>query len=283
MAKHIVSQKWMMDHLYDPDLVIADCRFDLAKPDLGQEQYEQDHIPGAVYFHLNTDLSGPVTEHGGRHPLPGVAELSAILGQKGIDQSKKVVAYDDQGGAMAARLWFLLKYLGHDEVYVLDQGYQRWKERGFPVSSEIPVTEQITFVPRVRQNMICSMEDVRKRLGSPNAIIIDSRSSDRYRGENETIDPVGGHIPGAWNECWMDSLQDGRWKTKEQLEERLQRYLQNRDKELVLYCGSGVTACANFIAFEEVGLKPRLYAGSWSDWISYKDNPVAKGEEESKE
>lgn len=281
MAKNIVSLDWLKEHLHDPDLVIADCRFVLGQPQAGQELYEMDHIPGAVYFHLDQDLSGPLQEHGGRHPLPSVEELIKTLGAKGINESKKVVAYDSQGGAMAARLWFLLKYVGHSQVYVLDQGYEKWKKAGCPVSTEIPSITPLTFQPQVQEHMLYTMEEVKQRLNSPSTILIDSRSADRYRGENETLDPKGGHIPGAKNEFWMESLQeDGSWKSKEEQEERLKEYLQAAaEKELVVYCGSGVTACANLIAFDEIGLKPKLYLGSWSDWISYRENPVAVGEE----
>ncbi|GAA0351329.1 sulfurtransferase [Bacillus horti] len=283
MFKNIVTRDWLLEHLEDEAVVVADCRFDLGNAQLGQEQYDQDHIKGAVYFHLNSDLSGPKSEHGGRHPLPDVEALSKTFGEKGIDQSKTVVAYDAQGGAMAARLWFLLKYLGHEKVYVLDQGYGKWKDNGYPISTgtgtEAKTPEKKTFVPNVQQHLLYGMEDVKKRLNDIGVTIIDSRSPDRYRGENETIDPVGGHIPGAESAFWMDSLEQGRWKAKEQQEERLLQYLQS-DKELVVYCGSGVTACANLIAFDEVGLKPKLYLGSWSDWISYKDNPIATGDAE---
>lgn len=280
MAKNIVDQNWLVEHLSDPDLIIADCRFNLSNPEEGQQQYDQDHIPGAVYFHLNSDLSAPVKRHGGRHPFPDIAKMSALFGQKGIDHEKKVVAYDSQGGAMASRLWFLLKYLGHDNVYILDQGYPSWKEQGYPISSERPNLKPVTFIPRVRREMLCTMDEVKRKLTDSSTIIIDSRSHDRFRGENETIDPVGGHIPGARNEFWMESLQpNGSWKTKQQQEERLRDYLQIPDREFILYCGSGVTACANYLAFDEVGLKPKLYAGSWSDWISYEDNPVSTGEE----
>lgn len=283
--KHIVSKQWLLARLYEPDIVIADCRFDLSDPSEGRRAYDLDRIPGAVYFDLEQDLSGPVQEHGGRHPLPDVDGLAEKLGKAGIDNTVKVVAYDDQGGAISSRLWFLLKYMGHDEVYVLDEGYTAWKDAGFPVSSSAPaVVVPKTFVPRLRPEMLADIDEVREasraiRSGDPSYALIDSREKSRYLGQVEPLDKAAGHIPGAINRYWKDNLDEkGKWKSSEELQ---RQYEDLRDKkQIIVYCGSGVTACPNLLALNEAGLEQvKLYAGSWSDWISYSENLIAIGEE----
>ena len=277
--RHIVSPDWLRERLEDPDLIIADCRFALGQPDAGRQAYENGHIQGAVYMDLERDLSAPITEHGGRHPLPDPQALVDSLGRKGVDASKTVVAYDDQGGAMASRLWWVLRYLGHERVYVLDGGYTYWKASGYPVTQDRTEVRAVTFEPRVQSEMLLSMEEVRARLGKPGTVIVDSREPRRYQGLEEPIDPVAGHIPGAINRFWKDALgEQGRWKPAEGQRQRFADL--NPDEEIVVYCGSGVTACPNVLALSEAGFrKVKLYGGSWSDWISYKDNPVATGEE----
>ncbi len=277
--KHIVSQSWLFEHGTDDHIVIADCRFTLGKPESGKQSYDIDHIPGAVYFDLESDLSGPVAKHGGRHPLPDVQELAVKLGQAGIHAGSTVVAYDDQGGAMASRLWWLLTYLGHDKVYLLDGGYTKWKEAGYPVTDEPALLHEAVFTPRVREDMAVSIEQVKAWLGKPGVALIDSREAKRYLGIEEPIDPVAGHIPGAKSYFWKDALDEtGAWKNEAALAERFDGLRQA--EEIIVYCGSGVTACPNVIALSEAGLKNvKLYPGSWSDWVSYPENPVATGEE----
>ncbi|MFF2159005.1 sulfurtransferase [Paenibacillus chitinolyticus] len=277
--RNIVSLEWLYEHLQDPDLLIADCRFALGEPWSGRQDYSIDHIPGAFYVDLEEDMSGEKREHGGRHPLPDLGAFSMRASVIGVDASKTVVAYDDQGGAMAARLWWMLRFLGHERVYVLDRGYSQWKAAGYPVTAEAPQASPATFSPKVQRHMLASMDEVKAKLGEKGTVLIDSREGARYRGEQEAIDPVAGHIPGARNRFWKDALDaEGSWRSAEEQKERF-RGLENAE-ELIVYCGSGVTACPNVLALEEAGIPGvKLYAGSWSDWVSYADNPVATGDE----
>nr|WP_042122739.1 sulfurtransferase [Paenibacillus senegalensis] len=279
MPSHLISLQEVYRQLEKPDVIVVDCRFVLGNPDAGKEAYLQGHIPGAIYMDLEKDLSGPVQEHGGRHPLPDLGRLSILLGESGIDDSTRVFAYDDQGGAMASRFWWLLRFLGHNRVYLMDEGYTRWQENGFPVSRESAKPSAKTFVPRVQSHLLASMHDVREKLDDPETVLIDSREHTRYLGEAEPIDPVAGHIPGALNYFWKESLDEqNRWKSGSELSERFAKLA--KDSEIIVYCGSGVTACPNVLALMESGFdKVKLYAGSWSDWISYPENPVAQGEE----
>lgn len=278
--KHIVPVKWLLARLYESDVVIVDCRFQLGKPESGREAYEESHIPGAVYLDLEKDLSAPVSEHGGRHPLPDAAELTAKLGKVGISNDTRVVAYDDQGGAMASRLWWLMKYLGHENVFVMDGGFTAWKNAGCPVSAEQKVLIPARFVATVQHNLLVEVDEVRESLGTGRYVLVDSREAPRYRGEAEPIDRVAGHIPGARNLFWAEGRQaDGTWKSAEEQRERFADAGLSQDDEIVVYCGSGVTATPNVLALGEAGFtRVKLYAGSWSDWISYEGNPVAVGE-----
>lgn len=279
MMQHIVSQEWLFDHGTDEHVVIADCRFLLGNPSAGREAYAVDHIPGAVYFDLELDLSAPKDVHGGRHPLPDWDEFVTKLGNAGIDHDKTVIAYDDQGGAMASRLWWLLHYLGHSRVFVLDGGYAKWKEAGYPVTDEPAMVHPTVFKPMPREGILVSMEEVKSRIGRPGTVLIDSREERRYLGLEEAIDPVAGHIPGAKQYFWKDSLDEqGNWKQADLQQARFTG-LQAAD-EIIVYCGSGVTACPNFMALQAAGFSNvKLYSGSWSDWVSYPENPVATGKE----
>lgn len=279
--KSIVSPKWLSEHLQESNLIIVDCRFALGQSESGRKAYQEDHIPGAYYLDLEQDLSGPVREHGGRHPLPDLGTLSMHFGSIGIGEGAVVVAYDDQGGVMASRLWWLLQFLNHKEVYVLDQGYSNWKSEGYPVTDQVPTTvETRIFSPKVQRQMLASVEEVRDKLGTTGMVLIDSREPRRYLGIEEPIDPVAGHIPGARNYFWKDTLTAaGAWGSAERQAERFNAI--NQEDEIIVYCGSGVSACPNVIALQEAGYpKVKLYSGSWSDWISYEGNPVAVGEEE---
>lgn len=279
MKSSIVSKKWLLARLYEADQVIVDCRFQLGKPNAGREAYEAGHIPGAVYLDLEKDLSAPVGAHGGRHPLPDVNELASTLSKAGIGNQTRVIAYDDQGGAMAGRLWWLLRYLGHDEVFVLDEGFSAWKADLYPVSTEQPVIIPARFVPAVQSDMVTDAAYVKESIGKQDVVLIDSREPRRYAGEEEPIDAKAGHIPGAINRFWKNVLNDdGSWKTAESMKESFADL--DPDKETIVYCGSGVTATPNVLALHAAGFRNvKLYAGSWSDWISYEGNPVATGEE----
>ncbi|BCG59149.1 sulfurtransferase [Paenibacillus sp. URB8-2] len=278
----VVSTRWLLARMYEPELVIVDCRFLLSDPEAGRSAYLKDHIPGAVYLHLEEQLSAPVGTHGGRHPLPDPKELAADLGQAGINRDSVVVAYDDQGGAFASRLWWLLRYLGHDKVYVMDEGYSKWKSENFPVSDSQPIRIPTSYEPEIHPELLAGMEEVRKyslESGSASPLLIDSREPRRYAGLEEPIDSKAGHIPGAVNRFWKDVLDEqGRWKDVAALKQHFADM--DLDREVIVYCGSGVTACPNVLALHIAGYdKVRLYAGSWSDWISYDENLVASGEE----
>lgn len=280
----IVQPRWLLARLYEPDLVIIDCRFQLGAPKAGRALYEQDHIPGALYVDLEENLSGPITKHGGRHPLPDAEVFAAFIGKLGIDRNTRVVAYDDQGGAMASRLWWLMRYHGHEQTYILDGGYSTWKSLGYPVNdAKPPVIVPKTFVPHMQGQMLASRQDVYEHLHNPRTIIIDSREPRRYLGLGEPIDAMAGHIPGAVNVFWKDVLtSEGTWKSADDQRQRFEEagISNDADKEIIVYCGSGVTACPNVLALEQAGFtKVKLYAGSWSDWISYDDSPIATSEE----
>ncbi|MEK3671728.1 MULTISPECIES: sulfurtransferase [unclassified Paenibacillus] len=296
-----VTKRWLLARLYEPEQTIIDCRFTLGKPEAGRESYEQEHIPGAVYLDLKLDLSSPVTEHGGRHPLPDPEVLAARLAKLGIGNDSRIVAYDDESGMNAARLWWLLRYLGHEQVFILEGGFSAWKAEKYPVTDHQPVRVPSTFTANLQPHMLVDVEEVRrvsvKTAGfgtqdgadtgntagvaaslSALPILIDSRANDRYQGMNETLDPVGGHIPGAVNYFWKETQNaGGSFKSADELAEHFAGM--DKNAEIIVYCGSGVTACPNVLALEKAGFKKvRLYAGSWSDWISYEENPVATGE-----
>ncbi|MCM3170923.1 sulfurtransferase [Paenibacillus sp. MER 99-2] len=276
--KNIVSMRWLLARMYEPDVVIADCRFLLGQPNAGREAYEAGHIPGAVYLDLENDLSSPVSAHGGRHPLPDSASLASRLAKAGIGSNSRIIAYDDQGGMNASRLWWLLRYMGHEQVYVMDEGFTAWQNAKFPVTTDVPVQIPSSFEWNLQPQMLASVEDVQQASASGSAVLIDSRDARRYAGLEEPIDAKAGHIPGAMNYFWKDVLDwDGRWTGTEVLEERFSKL--DKDGAIIVYCGSGVSACPNVIALEEAGYSNvKLYSGSWSDWISYEGNPVATGD-----
>ncbi|ASI77208.1 sulfurtransferase [Bacillus pacificus] len=276
----LVTVEWLREHIEDENVRIIDCRFDLANPNWGREKYEEEHIPHALYFDLNVDLSSPITEHGGRHPLPNIEDFADKLSQAGIDEHTKVIAYDSEAGANASRLWWLLNYVGHEKVYILDGGFPAWKENGLPVTTEISVTKRKAFKANVQNHMLVTMETVRENIyAGADVTLIDSREPKRYAGVEELVDPKGGHIPTAVNYFWKDGmLQSGQFKNEAQQQERFQNL--SKDKETIVYCGSGVTACPNIVALKLAGFQNvKLYAGSWSDWISYPENQIAKEED----
>lgn len=268
----VVSVAWLAEHLKDPQVAIADCRFSLMQPELGRQQYEAGHIPGAHYFDLNRDLSSPVQRHGGRHPLPDPEAIATKLSACGITSEGPsptlIVAYDDSRFAFAARFWWLLRYLGHAQVVVLDGGFQAWQDAGYPVSTERPSAQPGVFVPRPRAEMLVSKQEVEARKDQPGVVLVDSREGDRYRGEREPIDPIAGHIPGAVNYPWQ-AVSDAQGCVLP-VEEQRRRWAEVQPaQEIQVYCGSGVTACVNLLSLELAGLTGKLYAGSWSDWCSY--------------
>jgi thiosulfate/3-mercaptopyruvate sulfurtransferase len=275
---NVVDVDWLAGRLDDPAVVVVDCRFELADPAAGRAAYAEAHIPGAAYLDLERDLSGPKGAHGGRHPLPSIEEVSRTLGGIGIDDAVTVVAYDVPQTGIAPRLWWLLRYLGHDRVYVLNGGWPAWRAAGLPVTREAaPRRTPRRFVAHPRPDFIVPVDRVRRVAAEGGARLVDSRAPERYRGEIEPLDPVAGHIPGAVNVPWNENLDAaGRFKPRDALAERFGGL---GSGDMVVYCGSGVTACANLLAMEQAGVRSaRLYPGSWSDWCSYPDNPVATGE-----
>ncbi len=274
--KNIVSADWLYSKLDDEDVTPVDCRFYLQEKERGMEEYQDAHIPGASYADLEKNLSGQVQEHGGRHPLPALEDFLQFLGAIEIDQLKTVVAYDAQNTAMAARLWWMLKYLGHKRVYVLDGGIQEWEKQGYPLTEKLPEIKKTTYRPDVQEDMAADLAEVRVALQLEEARLIDARDVDRYTGKTEPIDAKAGHIPSATNKFFADNFEQGKWKSQEQLRDRFHNQL---NKPVINYCGSGVTACVNVLALDEIGKKSKLYVGSWSDWSSYKDNPVETDED----
>jgi thiosulfate/3-mercaptopyruvate sulfurtransferase len=266
---YLVRESWLADRGDDPQTIAVDCRFSLADPHLGRQQYQQSHIPGAYYLDLDRDLSSPVQERGGRHPLPDPEQLAGKLTAMGIQRETLVVAYDDSNAAFASRLWWLLRYLGHDRVALLDGGWSGWVAEGYPVSDVVPEPQQGNFVPQVRSDWIVDLETVKARKDLPGVVLIDSREGDRYRGEREPIDPLAGHIAGAVNYFWREACDDrGYFRPPS---EQQQRWTQLDPKEeIIVYCGSGVTACVNLWSMAVAGIPTaKLYPGGWSDWCSY--------------
>jgi len=270
----VITAPWLKEKLEQnpepQDLVIIDCRFSLADINLGRQQYKTSHIPGAYYLDLNQDLSSPVQKHGGRHPLPNPEKLAAKLASMGVIFGKTlVVAYDDSRFAFAARLWWLLRYLGHNGIVLLDGGFSGWQNLAYPVTTTLPHPQLGKFSPQLRPEMLVDIQQVKARKDQPQIALIDSREPERYRGEREPIDPVAGCIPGALNYPWQEAIDaQGYVQLPVVHQERWERLQETTG--IIVYCGSGVTACVNLLSLEMAGIKTgKLYAGSWSDWCSY--------------
>ena len=268
-------------HLDDPHWVVVDCRFSLMDTEAGRRAYQDSHLPGARYAHLDEDLSSPITPTTGRHPLPDPARLAHKLGEWGIGPETQVVAYDDLGGMLAAaRLWWLLRWLGHEAVTVLDGGFPVWRGAGLPLTAASPTAQPTVFHGRPDNQLWLTTEHV--QMLPAEAVLLDARAAARFRGEMEPIDPVAGHIPGAVNLPTEGNLTaDGRFLPRAELRARFAATLGERSPTTVVHsCGSGVTACHNLLAMEVAGLRgSRLYAGSWSEWIRDPGRPMATGAE----
>lgn len=278
----LISPADLVQHLDDPDWAIVDCRFSLADTLRGRGDYLQAHIPGAVYAHLDEDLSGPIIPGvTGRHPLPEVKTLAQRFSNWGIDRGVQVVAYDDASGALAAvRLWWMLRWLGHHAIAVLDGGWQHWQDAGYPLRAGHEARNpRGEFVPRPCPDLVVTAGEIAKMCQDAGSRVYDARAAERYRGENETIDPVAGHIPGALSAPYSDNLTpQGVFRSKEELRAHYQALLGDIPGErTAFYCGSGVTSIHNILAMVHAGLgEPRLYAGSWSEWITDPQRPVSK-------
>jgi thiosulfate/3-mercaptopyruvate sulfurtransferase len=282
MYTTLISATDLAAHIDHPDWVIVDCRHDLVNLSFGREAYAAGHLPHAVFADMETELSGVKRgEDGvfrGRHPLPEKEALAATLRRWGVDHTTQVVAYDAHGGMYAARLWWLLRWIGHEAAAVLDGGLPAWQALGQPLSSDPPeprrsgsIEVRAPFVPTV------TVAEVLENIESERRTVVDARAADRFRGENETVDPVGGHIPGAKNRFFKDNLHnDGRFKAPEQLRAEFSSVIDD-PKDAIMQCGSGVTACHNLLALEVAGLPgAALYPGSWSEWSADPARPVAK-------
>ncbi|ULH16698.1 sulfurtransferase [Deinococcus sp. KNUC1210] len=277
------SADWLLTHLNDPDLVVLDCRFQLMQPQAGEEAYRAGHVPGAVYAHLERDLSGPKQPGGagGRHPLPDPLTLAEWLGRAGVGVGSTVLTYDDPSGGhgfYAARAWWLLRWLGLERVYVLNGGFPTYLAAGGAITQDVSTPAPARFTPQPQAEWVAHAADVLSR--PPGTQLIDSRAPARYRGDVEPIDPRAGHIPGAVNRDWAASQDErGSWRSAEEQQVRLGLETQ----PVIFYCGSGVSAAANLLALAQTGREPgpqtRLYAGSWSDWVSAEEREVAVGEE----
>ena len=265
----------------DPNWKIIDCRFWLEDTLKGQQDYSNSHIPGSIYADLDKDLSGKIVPgQTGRHPLPEIDSFSALLGSWGINNQTQVVAYDDRGGMIAGRLWWLLRWLGHEKIAVLDGGFTKWIEEAYPVSDEITKMINKTFKPNINSKLINTHDEILRQFGDPGYLLVDSRAPERYRGEIEPIDPIAGRIPGAKNYFWKNNLDpEGCFYSKDVLRGRFSSFIGNiPPQNVTFYCGSGVTSALNVLAMFHAGLgMPKLYVGSWSHWISDSERPILSG------
>jgi thiosulfate/3-mercaptopyruvate sulfurtransferase len=279
-TRTLIQAEELASLLDDTRLRLFDCRFDLARPAYGRTTYLDEHLPGAIHADLNTELASPATATSGRHPLPPPAEFEARLRAWGVNADSRVVAYDDGNGAYAARLWWMLRWLGHDDVAVLDGGMRRWLQLGLPLTDAVPAPPPGNFVARPRAAMTAAAADVLAASVDPAARILDARAPERYRGEVEPIDKVAGHIPGARSHPFGMSLDpQGRFLARDALRDSLRASLEADGAQgAIVYCGSGVTACHVLLALEHAGLGgARLYPGSWSQWSGDPGRPVRTG------
>jgi thiosulfate/3-mercaptopyruvate sulfurtransferase len=278
--KTLISTAALALHADDPAWAVVDCRAKLDDPMWGRREHAAAHIPGAVYADLADDLSGPKTGTNGRHPLPDPHTLAQTFGRLGIESGVQVVAYDQENGMFASRLWWLLRWLGHDAVAVLDGGFKKWIAEGRPVQSGETSRPPRPFEGLPLNDLTVDVAGVAARLGGERPVLVDARAPERYRGDTEPIDKVGGHIPGARNHFFQWNLDEqGLFRTPEELRSKITASVGNVPADqIVCYCGSGVTACHNLLAFEHAGLTgAKLYAGSWSEWSADSSRPVEKG------
>ncbi len=278
MVETVIRPNELRDRFETEGLVVVDCRFYLSEPARGEAEYLEGHIPGAVYAHLDRDLSGPMTGRNGRHPLPAVDQMVERFSKWGIDDEMEVVVYDIAAGQIAARLWWMLRYLGHDRVALLDGALDGWTETGGSLSAGRETRAPRAFSPRIRGEMRVEAENLE------GCLLIDARALERYRGETEPLDPVAGHISGARNKPTSSNLDaSGRFLLPGELRNRFEDLIGGRSAdEVVHYCGSGVTACHNLVAMELAGIPgAKLYPGSWSEWCADNTRPTETGDEAS--
>ncbi|NIO42010.1 MAG: sulfurtransferase [Burkholderiales bacterium] len=275
--KTLITVDQLASNIDNQQFVIFDCRHQLGNSDYGEAEYAQSHLPHAHFACVDRDLSARPDGRNGRHPLPDATAFAAWLGSNGVTNGAQVVGYDNAAGVYASRLWWMLRWLGHDAVAVLDGGWQAWLQAGKPTTAEVPQARQTTFTARVRDVSVDSAY-VLANLESGNMLVIDARSNDRFHGQNETIDPVGGHIPGAVNRAFRNNVDEhGKFRSSEELRREFNDLIGEMPlKKVVHQCGSGVSACHNLLAMELAGMSgSRLYPGSWSEWCADPTRPVA--------
>ena len=274
----LIDVNTLATRLADPKLVVFDCRHDLAKPEWGGEVYAQSHLPGARFAHLDENLSGPKTGKNGRHPLPDPVAFAQWLGQMGVGNDTQVVGYDSTGGTYGSRLWWMMRWIGHDRVAVLDGGWDAWLKAGHAVTADVLTARATTLRVNLRPHAAVDVSSVLSNIGRKSFMVIDARANDRFHGQNETIDPVAGHIPGATNRFFKENLDaQGRFKAPNVLKSEFSAVLAGRaPTEIVHQCGSGVTACHNALAMEIAGLSgSKVFPGSWSEWIADRARPIS--------
>ncbi|MDW8214053.1 MAG: sulfurtransferase [Roseiflexaceae bacterium] len=278
---HLVSPVWLAERLNEPDIRVVDVRWYLLEPGRGRVEYLEAHIPGAAYLDIDNDLSAPPFHGPGRHPIPSPEAFAAVASRAGIGPATHVIAYDSVGGAYAARLWWLLRYFGHERVSLLDGGWPAWVAAGLPVESGEVAPPPAVFVPRPNRAMVVDADAVDALRHDPHVLILDVRAAERYQGITEPLDPRAGHIPGAVSAPYADNVDaDGRMLPAEALRARYAALGADRAKTIVCYCGSGVTAAHAILALERAGWKNALlYEGSWSDWSRDPSRPAATGPE----
>lgn len=271
--KNLVSIEWLKNNMDKENLVIFDARYVLGDESYGKTEYEKGHIPNAVFVPVEELLTGEIEEHGGRHPLPHMEEFVHNMNKLGVDSKSTVVVYDDGDLSMAGRLWWMLRYIGHEEVYVLSGGYKDWKSKDYPISTNAPEIRKADELSiNLQKNMIADINDAKKAILAEDQVLVDSRTADRYRGEIEPIDKIAGHIPGAVNLPWTDlSIYDSDTDITE-----IKKHFKSVEdyNKIIVHCGSGITGTVNILFMEEAGLSAELYVGGYSDWISYPENEV---------
>ena len=278
MPSPLISTADLSAQLGNANLVVVDSRHDLMNPAVGRDAYAAGHIPGAIFMSVDDDLSAPKTGSNGRHPLPTPETFAATLGAKGISNASRVVVYDGGNAMYAGRLWWMLRWLGHSDVLVLDGGIAQWQKEGRAVEAEPNTHAATTFRATINDTMRLTAAETLAAINDGGRRILDARAVERYRGEVEPVDPVAGHIPGAFNRAFALNLRDGVFKPAEELRREFETVLAGRSPvQLIHQCGSGVSACANIIAMEHAGLTgSKLYAGSWSEWCADPARPVAR-------
>ena len=284
MQNILVSTADLAAHLGDPGWVVFDTRHDLMDVEKGRRLYAEGHIPGAYFLHVDEDLSGPKTGKNGRHPLPDLDEFAKRINQCGVKPETQVVMYDDVGGNFTVRLWWMLRWLGHEKAALLDGGYPLWQKEGRPITKDVPPPRKGAFEPKPWLGSTVDLPFIERFREDPSIVLLEARAPERFKGITEPIDPVAGHIPAARNRFWQDNLlPDGRFKTAERLRDEWTRWLGGAPvAQSVHMCGSGVTACHNLFALELAGLgEARLYPGSWSEWCADPARPVATGPAQS--